>query len=432
MHIASVAWGALKGTGRVNAGRARRLLRPRSYWRAMSARFPLSGSPLVPFEETIRVARATGFEDHREPLLALPGLEIIAGRAFYDAQDIGRVPRPISEAWSRFHKGGRAPEDVEALVREGLLVEVDRIVERPRSWSLVVVPHKDDGSLAIGGVIALRAPEEAAFVLSIFTISGWLGEGFRARALDHVTQLREREERLAARVIGAKSASLGLWEIDIRNFHRRAVDGYRVRENFRFDYDRDLRTSEERDAISCGISAAVRALEPVRIYLPLAVGGHADHVELRETVLAVLPVLARSAPGARFCFYEDQPYATYPASDLEAVVRRLRSRGFVLTPEVIDVTPVFERKIQSIAVHRSQYSRRENEERLRAYAGAVAAAAPDLGAGRLAERLWGLDGWRLGASTQRPGSRHRAASRPPGGASHEHAIGHADCMRRRP
>ena len=55
------------------------------------------------------------------------------------------------------------------------------------------------------------------------------------------------------------------------------------------------------------------------------------------------------------------------------------TRGLV--PELVDVSSTFERKIQAVAAHRSQFERTSIEATLRAY-------AEEVGGGTPAERLW--------------------------------------------
>src|SRR5262249_53388163 len=161
----------------------------------------------------------------------------------------------------------------------------------------------------------------------------------------------------------ARSVSLGFWDVDCRSFARAACENYRIPESFRWRSDLQPRTAAERAAIERAIERVVERVRPKRIYLPLGAGNHADHTFLAELARAMLPRF--EAAGAAPCFYEDQPYSTYAKVDTAAIARAVElPGGRRLEPERVDITTAFERKMQAIAAHRSQFRRDENEARL--------------------------------------------------------------------
>ncbi|MBL4635323.1 MAG: hypothetical protein JKY56_15790 [Kofleriaceae bacterium] len=72
---------------------------------------------------------------------------------------------------------------------------------------------------------------------------------------------------------------------------------------------------------------------------------------------------------------------------MSTIVETLSGGTLKLEAEFQNITKTFETKIQSIAAHRSQFARAENEERLRDYAQQMAKLA-NMPEGELAERLW--------------------------------------------
>ncbi len=227
----------------------------------------------------------------------------------------------------------------------------------------------------------------AFVVLNAFTVSGWVGEGLKASSIDSVTALREQEELLSSRVLGVQSASLDLWEIDQRCYARASLDGYPVRKKFRFGLDPNLRTLGEKDAILRALACSIELLRPERLLIPMCVGNHSDHLYLREVCLQALEGQLEQPDSPALLLYEDQPYSTYPEADPRAICAGLERLGGAWEPEYVDISGGFEAKIQSIAAHRSQFGRAENEARLRAHAEGLGQEA-GMAKGALAERLW--------------------------------------------
>ncbi len=353
------------------AARGKRWSAAGSYWSHMQACFPTLG---LQASELTAAARSNA-PPETATIRPLVDAHIVGDRLIYAGQALEAVDAQTTLAWRRLRRGTAQTSDIEALTAAGLAFECRPACRNPGDWTLVIAPHRDDAPLAVGGIMA--GSKTAVMVLNLFTVSGWLGEGFGARTIEHVTALRAAEEELSSAVLGARSVSAGLWEIDLRAFARRALDGYPVRDDFRFRPDPALRTTAEGEAIRDAILSLTKALRPKRVLAPLAVGEHADHVSTKDAVAAVRDELG---DDVRVEWYEDQPYSTYDGADPAA------HAGEHLEPYVVDVTDQFEAKIQAIAAHRSQFSRDENEARLRAYANRVASQAglPN----RVAERLW--------------------------------------------
>ena len=144
----------------------------------------------------------------------------------------------------------------------------------------------------------------------------------------------------------------------------------------------------------------IARLEPQRVYVPLAIGGHVDHQLTRDAGLALLAdTHAWVMPGIDFVgqvvFYEDFPYAWWEdfgqLADLPGGGLAGLPAGVSVTAEFADVADQLERKIRGIALYESQIdrlftSRKAMADAVRGYATKVA----DLGGttGGAAERYW--------------------------------------------
>ena len=141
-------------------------------------------------------------------------------------------------------------------------------------------------------------------------------------------------------------------------------------------------------------------LEPQRIYLPLAVGGHVDHRLARDAGTALLHDARRWVmPGpdyvGQIAYYEDFPYAWWdeftrlgelPGGGVPGL-----PAGVSVAPEFADVSDMLERKIRGIALYESQMNRlfanpKDMANAVRSHATRIA----DLGrvANGAAERYW--------------------------------------------
>jgi LmbE family N-acetylglucosaminyl deacetylase len=110
----------------------------------------------------------------------------------------------------------------------------------------------------------------------------------------------------------------------------------------------------------------IARLEPQRVYLPLAVGGHVDHRLARDAGTALLHDARRWVmPGpdyvGKVVYYEDFPYAWW---DEFTRIEQLDGggvpglpEGVSLSPEYADVSDMLERKIRGIALYESQAGR---------------------------------------------------------------------------
>jgi LmbE family N-acetylglucosaminyl deacetylase len=141
-------------------------------------------------------------------------------------------------------------------------------------------------------------------------------------------------------------------------------------------------------------------LEPQKVYLPLAVGGHVDHRHMRDVGLAMLADARRWVmPGPEWAgtvvFYEDFPYAWWTEfrqlDDLADGHLADLPQGISLFPEYADITDQVERKIAGIGIYESQVERLFEGGR-KPMAQAVRGYGRDLaelgGVPGIAERYW--------------------------------------------
>ena len=171
-------------------------------------------------------------------------------------------------------------------------------------------PHLDDVVLSCGGTIA-RQVQEGKDVL-VITVFSKVPEGELsplAKALHvewHLGEAavaeRRRENIRALEVLGAEGEH---WDL-LDAIYRPSSDG-----GFRYDsFDSLFREVHPEDhsiieLLLCELRAwCDRQSRPFRLYAPLAIGLHVDHVIVHETVSLL------QHPLCSVLFYEDQPYAS--------------------------------------------------------------------------------------------------------------------------
>jgi LmbE family N-acetylglucosaminyl deacetylase len=126
-------------------------------------------------------------------------------------------------------------------------------------------------------------------------------------------------------------------------------------------------------------------LVPNTVFAPLGAGGHVDHLAVAESILSLFVDETIQRSTTRVLFYEDLPYVAKEPAELEGRINTLRHNGWILHPHIVDVSGVFERKMEGIAIY-------ETQRPVRWEAAIFSYASSTHGAGGTAERLWELAG----------------------------------------
>lgn len=156
-------------------------------------------------------------------------------------------------------------------------------------------PHLDDAWFDLGGSInEWRKAGGQVKVIDVFSVQGWLKHNHLPVA--QVTRIRKREETANARRDGVTLKFLDLPEASLRGYD--------------LIFPQEINWSIDRSTLD----SIVDLLSPEclqragYVYFPLGVGGHVDHLLLREafTILGAR-LLDR---GIEVEFYEDLPYAS--------------------------------------------------------------------------------------------------------------------------
>jgi LmbE family N-acetylglucosaminyl deacetylase len=223
--------------------------------------------------------------------------------------------------------------------------------------AIIVSPHLDDAALSCGGRML---GDQAVMVVNVFSRTAWWRFGHGAADAEKIQACREMEEELVARLSGAWIIGLGLAEALLRGYEMEQVfsparkDG----EVAGRDSMAAAKTREKVIDLSCEHSLA-------HWFLPLGVGGHVDHLLVRDAAVAGLREVG--VKSTHLHFYEDLPYAAKlgPAADFSGLVP-----GFGLREEVLEIDELMEWKLELLRAYWSQFRWAELAE-LQVYARAA-------------------------------------------------------------
>jgi LmbE family N-acetylglucosaminyl deacetylase len=168
---------------------------------------------------------------------------------------------------------------------------------------LVLSPHPDDAALSVGGCLPGLAG--AVTILTVFGRSNWTRDGGFERGWRRVTEVRRAEEAAHARAIGARLLYPEMLDASVR-----------CRGAFERIFTRAGSVTAPR-RLGGVLRDALRRCRPDLVLAPAGIGGHVDHLALRDAAR-----VAAAAGGRRrlaVAFYEDVPYA---ARRSETALRR--------------------------------------------------------------------------------------------------------------
>ncbi len=170
---------------------------------------------------------------------------------------------------------------------------------------VIVSPHRDDAAFSLGLAIrAWLADGHTVQVVNCFTRSDYAPYSDAASLhandrMTYVSALRLREDTAWQRTLNANAKKLLLTDLNLKDAPRR----------LRISADEVCGlTVDPADKALLRIRKALTAIKSDALLIPLALGGHVDHVTARDAAMGCLPA------GVPCAFYEDLPYAARPGA----------------------------------------------------------------------------------------------------------------------
>ncbi|MCX7747691.1 MAG: PIG-L family deacetylase [Clostridia bacterium] len=196
-----------------------------------------------------------------------------------------------------------------------------------------VSPHHDDMVLSSGGLIGeISTICESLVLINVFTKSLWAPGIIGEVKCEKVETVRTCEDRFYCEKYGIEQMNLGFRDSSVRG------------------YDADSELAAEvcndkiyHDVLKC-LRKLIKSMQYDFIFCPVGVGNHIDHK-------IVLEALRGMEPG-KILFYEDLPYAV-KYNELE-IYKSIKGDLGELKEYFIDITRVFDKKIEDILLYQSQ------------------------------------------------------------------------------
>lgn len=262
------------------------------------------------------------------------------------------------------------------------MTQIQRREGEQSAPDLYVSPHLDDVVLSCGGrVAAAREQGCAAIVVSVFAAPAPDDPpsplARRYHALMEATGdplVRQREDREALALLEARPIHLGYLDC----IYRMGADGIPLvaEEADVFCVDE----AEDREllaAVSGELHDLAGGVGVQQLFLPLAVGGHRDHILVREAGEAAG---RRLGGGVSILYYEDTPYVlTEPGAVAEAV-QGMDAELFPLAAAELS------KRLEAVGRYRSQQGILWHQQG--GLASAIRDYASRVGKGQPAERYW--------------------------------------------
>jgi LmbE family N-acetylglucosaminyl deacetylase len=245
---------------------------------------------------------------------------------------------------------------------------------------IYIAPHLDDAVLSCGGQIAQHiAAGTRVLVVTLCAASPTAGTRLTPYA-EHLertyglgadpTAGRRAEDTSALAILGCDGLHLDQFDAPYR------LDAYGTRGAV---FAPPVADDPLGPATVQILKQLLAQQSQTRLYLPLGVGSHVDHLVVCAAGLAV------HEQGGNIVWYEDAPYAVEP----ELVTRRLAMLPDPFEPEVVQIGSTLERKLEAIDAYRSQIGKlfkdpdHPMEQVMTEYAAVVAGDE-----GQFGERLW--------------------------------------------
>lgn len=197
---------------------------------------------------------------------------------------------------------------------------------------LYISPHLDDVVLSCGGrLVAGRREGRSTVVASVFAAptprepaTPFVCSYHQMMGIGEDRCLRRREDREALRLLGAKPVHLEHLDCIYRARPNGLPLVTRESDIFRFD---DLEERELLQAVSEDLCELITRTGADRVYIPLALGWHRDHVLTRRAAEAALQGVGDCAD---LLYFEDMPYVIEAEDDLVDATRGMSREMFPL------------------------------------------------------------------------------------------------------
>jgi len=218
---------------------------------------------------------------------------------------------------------------------------------------LFISPHLDDVALSCGGYVRrLTSAGERVIILTVVTADPPPGARLSKLARrnhaawrlgDAPFEPRRREDIAAIQLLGAQYVHLGLPDM----MYRCDVDGRPIYTQLREVSVAQADWRQYASLLRQSLAKAIEAYDqPVRMFCPLTIGGHVDHIIVRHVVESL-------CDSQHILYYEDYPYADQPAA-VQHVLKGQKTSAAWRSNNIELAPPEVEARIAAVACYKSQ------------------------------------------------------------------------------
>lgn len=224
---------------------------------------------------------------------------------------------------------------------------------------LVVEPHADDAILSVGNAMWLRRHDCEFTIATLASRSNFTSYYYLDRdffSVEKITQLRNAESALIAKLLGGHHIPVGLtdaalryqdcdWSLDFFRHHRGAISAATGRSSI--DLTELTRWKQK-------IRELLVNTQFDELWLPQG-SPHGDHKLAAHACLAVLNDEPSLIKDRMVRIYQDVPYAARFPAYSPHVVSKMCSLGYELEPEKVPIEDSLAAKLRLISVYASQF-----------------------------------------------------------------------------
>lgn len=265
---------------------------------------------------------------------------------------------PIADLRSRFAE--QADAAVRRFVRIGACDLATSQSPPNRRRVLVVEPHSDDAALSVGATMWMLRDSCEFTIATIASRSNFTSYYYSVDRdfldIGTISSLRAAEGRIVARRVGGRYLALGQPEATVRGRdHHWSLDWFRQHQgSILVSSDRSGNEDDLRDWTAT-VATLLRDVPSEEVWMPIAVGHHADHQLARDACLSALIKQPSLVANRIIKLYQDVPYAVRDPEYTPALLIALADAGANLTPEPVSVESAFAEKLKLISVYGSQF-----------------------------------------------------------------------------
>ncbi len=204
--------------------------------------------------------------------------------------------------------------------------------------TILVSPHSDDIAFSLGGTLLQDFFHGPFLMVTIFTKSNF-SPCIKILDSEMISKVRHLEDVEFADKLEIKFQSFSFSESPLRGYSRRDIFA-----------NNNPASDPIYTEVYCALSKLIKSYRCELIVSPMGLGNHIDHI-------IVCNICCRIAKenNIRIVFYEDLCYASQLT--LKQIKVRAKSISPDLQPWNINITPIFNNKIENIKLYKTQASR---------------------------------------------------------------------------